>query len=111
MAKLFFLLLLLSLTFFSCQKENSVEANWIEIPEWLNNKIEIMEEDSYYIGTKVFRHQWSEKFIYYINIPLSSCSYCELYEQNGNKVVFVNDSTLQDYQNNRKNEVLIWERK
>jgi hypothetical protein len=61
------------------------------------------------LGTKVFRYGWRGKYVYHIFIPISSCAYCEVYGQQGNKIQLANDTVVQDYIFNRKNEILVWE--
>ncbi len=68
-----------------------------------------MSNNKSYFGTKVFRHEWHSDYVYYISIPISSCAYCEVYNQNGDKIHFTDDTMFQDYIDNRKNEILIWE--
>ena len=68
-----------------------------------------MSINSFYVGSKVYRHTWHYNYVYYIYVGLSSCAYCEVYYENGSIVKFTNDNMLQDYLNNRKNEKLIWE--
>ena len=68
-----------------------------------------MSNNHYYHGSQVYRYVWHESYAYYIFIPVSSCAYCEVYDQNGGKITFTDDNMLQDYLNNRKYEVLIWE--
>jgi len=103
----------LSLMFLGCHKDIAVEPfNYNkDTPDWLKAKISLMSNDSssFYTQTKVYRYIWHNEFIYHISIPLSSCVYCELYDQNGNKVQIVNDAMLQDFLKNRKDEILIWQ--
>ena len=99
----------------SCHKDSGVGPFEYErdTPVWLKEKISDISSDTaqFYTKTKVYRYRWNESFIYHISIPLSSCVYCELYDENGNKVQITSDLMLQNFLNNRADEVLIWERK
>ena len=110
MKKYIFILSLIVLLI-NCQNKNSIESfdSEKDTPAWLKVKIDSMSTNNFYVGSKVYRHTWHNNYIYYIHIGLSSCMYCEVYYENGSKVKFTNDYMLQDYLNNRKNEVLIWE--
>ena len=109
--KKYILLLCVIVCFLNCQNQNSVEPFNYErdTPSWLKTKIDSMATNNFYVGSKVFRHTWHYNLVYYIRVGLSSCMYCEVYYENGSKITFTNDSMLQDYLNNRKNEILIWE--
>jgi hypothetical protein len=82
-----------------------------DTPSWLKEKISLMSSDTrrFYIGTKVYRYDWHRQPVYDIFIPLSSCAYCEVYDQSGNKIQFAGDAMLQDFLSNRTNELLVWE--
>jgi hypothetical protein len=74
----------------------------------VEKKIDSISTNLYYGGTKVYRYKCSGSYIYYFEIPLSSCIYCEIYVQDGHKLSVTNDM-LQDCLNDKKNEVLVWE--
>jgi hypothetical protein len=84
-----------------------------DTPVWLEEKINTISNFTghYYDWTRVYRYEWNNSFIYLFSVPASSCMYCELYDQDGNKVTAFNDSLLQDILQTRKGEVLIWENK
>jgi hypothetical protein len=110
MIRVIFISSLLVLLILGCRKDTSVEAS-NNTPEWLEAKISLMSNDTtnYYVLTKLYRYSWNGIFLYYFYIPSSSCMYCDLYDQNGNKVQITDDAMLQDFLKNRKDEVLIWE--
>jgi len=111
MLKIIFISSFLVITFMSCQKDNSVEPFNFErdTPVWLKEKIDSMSTNHEYYGTKVYRYEWNEKFTYHIMITISSCAYCELFDQSGTKIQITNDAMFSDFQRNRKNEIIIWE--
>ena len=93
---------------FSCQKDTSPV---IGTPEWLKEYIEKIQGNPEYYGTKIYRYEWKEKIVYHVMIPISSCAYCEVYDQSGTKIEFKDDTTFQDFLSNKKNEVIVWEAK
>lgn len=99
------------LVILSCQKENTVEPFNYErdTPVWLKEKINNMSTNHDYYGTKIYKYDWNRIYVYHIMIPINSCAYCELYDQNGNKIQIADDTMFTDFQNNRKNEILVWE--
>ena len=103
-----FLILFVISFLFGCQKDTSPITN-VDTPEWLKNYIEDIQDNPNYLGTKIYRYEWKEKFVYHIWIPISSCAYCEIYNQKGEKISFKNDEEFQDFINKKKNEIIIWE--
>jgi hypothetical protein len=93
---------------FSCQTDKTPITN-LSTPEWLNSYIEEIQDNPDYYGTKIYRYEWREKFVYHVMIPISSCAYCEVYDQSGIKIDFRDDSNFQDFLNHKKNEVVVWE--
>jgi len=102
----------LILTITNCHKE--ITANNYnypkDTPEWLQTKIDSIATIKYYALTKVYSYKWTEKLIYHFSIPLSSCIYCELYDEVGNRFILSGDSVAQDFMQNKKEKTLIWER-
>jgi len=108
MYRVVFISSLLLLLAFGCNKEASVEVT-SDIPNWLQDKIDSMSINQYYVGTVVYRYKWNNEYVYHIEIPISSCAYCEVYNYNGTKIQFENDTQFQDFLNNKTDQVLIWE--
>lgn len=94
-----------------CKRETSVEPFNYErdTPTWLKEKINAYSQNKDYFGTKVFRYEWKSSTVYYFAIPISSCAFCDVYNANGIKIFFSSDQMIQDFLDNRKNEVLVWE--
>ncbi len=107
--------LLLALILFRCSMDIGSENHKFEkdTPVWLEEKINTISNFTghYYDWTRVYRYEWNNSFIYLFSVPASSCMYCELYDQSGNKVTAFNDSVLQEILQTRKGEVLMWENK
>lgn len=79
-----------------------------DTPQWLKDKIEQISDDKYYIGTTIYRYEWQDNYVYHFDIPVSSCMYCDVFNQAGIKLNFNNDEELLDFINNRKNEIVVW---
>ena len=41
-------------------------------------------------------------------IPISSCAYCEMYDEFGNLFEFSDNEELADFLANRKNQYIVW---
>jgi len=106
---------ILAISLLCCSPGTSSESfnYYSDTPAWLKAKIDSISvsTEHYYGWTKVFRYNMNETFVYLFSIPLSSCKYCELYGQDGNKLTAFNDSALQSVLNQKTGEVLIWENK
>lgn len=98
--------LLLGLT--GCDQDSGVQPS-TDQPEWLRIKIDSMSANQDYSGTQIFRYKWKGEFAYHIEIPLSSCIYCELYTHEGTKIKFVNETEFQDFLTHKTDKVLVWE--
>ena len=103
-----FVLIFFLIVISSCKRDPSTFYASEQIPEWLSQKITEIENSNYYFGTVVYRHQWNLKFYYHIMIPVESCAFCKVYDVNGNKIVW-SDQSFQDYFENRYNEAVIWQ--
>jgi hypothetical protein len=67
------------------------------LPEWLRDKIEILEADDTDFVT-VWRGEWNGKVIYYYLPIVSSCIYCDIYFEDGTQLKWGgNDSS--DFEN------------
>lgn len=111
MLRILFITIIIVITFLSCKQDSVVEPFNYErdTPQWLKEKINYMSSHGDYYGTKVFRYELKRIFIYHFVIPVSSCSYCDVYNQQGTKIQFTGENEFQVYLNNRENELLIWE--
>lgn len=94
--------------FISCKKSESDE--FIENPDWLVDFISSIENDKSYEYDKIYRHNWKKQHYYHFFKYYSSCIYCKVYDYEGRLVDWSNED-IDDYQENRRNEVLIWEYK
>jgi hypothetical protein len=108
MHKTILIFLFLALLTICCNESNSVSYD-NDTPAWLRQKIDDMSVNINYYGARIYRYEWTGKYIYHIMIPISSCAYCEVYDQFGNKVIFKDDYMFQDFITNKKNEIIIWE--
>lgn len=110
MLKILIITSLLLLPLSGCRNDTLVEPFNYErdTPVWLKEKIDSMSVDNRFVGTKVYRYEWKRNFMYHIMIPISSCVYCELYDQSSNKPQ-LDQVEFQDFLKNKKNVIVIWE--
>lgn len=101
------LILFICISCLDCGRSGELLEVISSTPTWLKEYIARIENDKYYVCTNIYRHEWKSTYYYYVEIPLSSCAYCEVYKQNGEKVNWGVES-FNDYIHNRKNEELIW---
>ncbi len=102
--KKYILVILIIAFIFGCKKEN----NEISLPDWMQNMTDTLETNDYYWGSKIHRHEWKTNYYYHLEIPLSSCAYCNVYEENGKSVDWEIEN-VEDYWENKKNEKIMWE--
>jgi len=96
-------LLLISVLFFSCEKFNTEFRQ----PVWVQKMTDTLETNDFYWGSKIYRHEWKSDYYYHLNIPVSSCAYCNIYNKNGESVDWQKED-MEDYLENRKNEQIVW---
>ena len=77
-------------------------------PAWLSERIAEIQTESDRFGTIVYRHKWRNSFYYEVNTPIVSCLFCEVYNALGERMPPDFDGALQDYIENRSDEVVIW---
>lgn len=86
------------------REQNTVARNTGLVGQLIKN----IQDDNYYAGAIIYRREWRVQYDYHLMIPLSSCAYCDVYDQNGKKVVWRDWPLMDDYLRNRKNEQVIW---
>ena len=100
-----FLKRLASATSANVSKEN--------LPEWLADKIGEFEADSKTISIvkiRIFKGEWENRTVYFISNTLQSCGFCEVYYEDGAKIVWTVDAiSIDDFCSTSKNWVLIYE--
>jgi len=76
-----------------------------ELPEWLYVIVDQWKDP---ISHKaVYKGKWKERIVYYEYDMHSSCMFCNLFYENGERVSLGND--WEDFQSNSKNWVVIFE--
>jgi hypothetical protein len=83
-------------------------------PEWLTNKINVLETESgkdiNIIKVKIYLGEWNGQKIYFVRNYLSSCGFCEVYYEDGKQVVWAEeDITTDSFCLKSKNWELIYE--
>jgi hypothetical protein len=90
------------------KNQNSKEAYvicGIKNPDWFMNLIDEIGNESSYVGSIIYQHTYKSNYYFHLEIPVSSCMYCRIYDCDGNLVEW---SSVQDYLDNRTNEIIIW---
>jgi hypothetical protein len=103
MKRIIFISSLLLLLVFGCQKDSG------KIPQWLKITIDSISTIQEYEGTTVYRYTWKNEYLYHIEIPISTCTYCELYNQSGTKIIFASDDQFRDFLDNKTDQEVLWE--
>jgi len=85
----------------SCEKED------VDGPKWLEQKIADLSSNESHVGSTVYSHVWKSDVYYHIEIPISSCAYCEVYDKKGNKLDWA-VSDFEGYIAERKDEKVVW---
>lgn len=110
-------LILLLITFivgFACEKKAHNDSADINVcgttnPEWIVEMIDdITDNSSYYAGSKLIEYQCTSGYYYYLEVPLSSCAYCTVYDCDGSLVEFSDDYTIGDFTNSIQFQKQIW---
>jgi hypothetical protein len=108
MIRMVFISCLLVLLVLGCNK-NAIKESSKDIPAWLQDKINSMSNERSYGGVKIYRYKWNGEQVYYIDNPISSCMYCELYNQSGNHIKIAdNDTQFIQFLGDKSNAVIIW---
>ncbi|NQV41605.1 MAG: hypothetical protein HQ506_04545 [Candidatus Marinimicrobia bacterium] len=96
-------LLLIILLFISCENSQAIP----ELPDQIQSRISELS-GSEYAGTIIYRYDWRNAQYYHVMIPISSCAFCEMYDEFGNVFEFSDNDELDDFLANRKNEYIVW---
>jgi hypothetical protein len=96
-------LLLVALFFISCENTGPLP----ELPEQIQARIGDLTGPEY-AGTIIYRYDWRNAQYYHVMIPISSCAFCEMYDEFGNLFEFADNEELADFLANRKNEFIVW---
>ena len=76
-------------------------------PEWINKMTDSLETNDFYWGSKIYEHEWKSELYYHLEIPLSSCGFCCIYDENGISIDWQIED-MDDYLENRKRERVVW---
>lgn len=91
------------------EPENGFIICGVKNPDWFMVLIEEIESDSlYYGGSIIYQHEYEGSYLFHLNIPLSSCVYCRLYDCAGNLVEWSSTEEFEDYLQHRTNETVVW---
>jgi hypothetical protein len=97
-----FLMRLESLTF---QEKSENEA----FPEWLLSMIEIIESNSPTVSnTKIYRGEWEKQNVYLASNALNSCILCDVYYEDGNRVILQDENSINEFYLQSKKWVIVY---
>ncbi len=85
------------------------EAQKIDKPAWLVEKIQEMFPDGDCEGCRVQRWTYNEGLFFQIYCSHWSCSNCEVYYFNGEKVIWGDDIDPADFEASKHRPVIVWE--
>ncbi len=100
----FYFISFLLLFLISCEKEDTPNT---EIPDWLQPRIEELENSEQCHFYSISRDTYKNQFYYDILNIAVNCILCEVYDAQGNLVEWGSDVKM-DFLNNRKGRVGIW---
>lgn len=105
--KPYFLLLLIVIIFCSCSKDEISES---EIPEWLEPRIEELENTEQHCWScNITRYTYNDEFYYNIYCGYWSCMYCKFYNSEGTLVSELSEFDFNNFIANKQGEIIIWE--
>ena len=94
----------------------SAPSNIVEksnFPGWLVtiiNKIETENsKDVSIVKVNLFQGEWNEQIVYFVRHNLSSCIFCEVYYEKGEKIEWPTDDVMDNFCATSKNWKLIYE--
>ena len=99
----------IDISFEQLQFAPQVEISIHELPDWLAVRINKMEKEMDPLSyVWIYQGEWNEQIIYHIRDIFSSCLFCEVYYENGEKVVF-EVSDIDSFETTSKNWKIIYE--
>ena len=82
-------------------------------PKWLAIKIEEIENtnqnDIAIVKVRIFKGKWKNDVTYIIHNNISSCLFCDVYYDDGKKVIFSSEKLIIDFDSTSENWELIYE--
>ena len=100
------LILLLAIVVVSCEDR---EPEAVIVPEWLKPRLEELENSGNCFGCQVQRWTYNDEYFYHVYCGYWSCSNCEIYNYNGDLVVWGEGIDHLDFDNNKKRPIKVWE--
>ena len=99
---IFLIFLFLVLT--SCEKKQEQKL----LPAWLEEIIDERNQDDICYYTSAMRYIWHGQYYYELFSPVSSCFRCDVFDESGKRITWETYEELEDYELNRKDEIVIW---
>jgi len=68
-----------------------------------------METAVNFAGAAVYEYKWNDSYYFHIQNPVSSCMFCEVYNYDGVKIVWT-DESFNDFMKNSQKLRVVWQR-
>lgn len=98
-------LLLMLIQFSGCNVEEPAE---LDLPEGILEFIAEIQQNSTYIGTRLYQYHWKESYYYEFDIPFFDCIACYLFDDKGARITLMQDDLVL-YISERGPKMLIWQ--
>ena len=80
------------------------------LPEWLNVKISEYEDTHpAIVPLLVYKGEWEKRTIYFMLYYIKSCAFCDVYYEDGENIVWTDNTNFDNFQSTSKNWVIIYE--
>lgn len=104
--KIVFVTCILALFLLTCEERETEE---ITTPAWIETRLTELENSGDCFGCTLQRWTYNNEYYYHLYCNHWSCSNCEVYRYNGDKVVWGENVDPADYEKNKHRPVKIWE--
>jgi hypothetical protein len=110
MKRYIFILLVFAGCLSSCKDKDYYTKK--DFPKWLIAKIDEIEttnsNDIAIVKIRISKGEWKDNVTYFIKNNLTSCLFCEIYYENGEKVILL-DNAISDFSSKSENWEIIYE--
>jgi len=90
----------------NCEERETEE---VIIPAWMKVRLTELQESGECNGCILQRWTYNEQYYYHLYCSYWSCSNCEVYRYNGDKVVWGEFIDPADYEQNKHRPIKLWE--
>ncbi len=90
----------------ACEKKSQQQD---QLPEWLEIILDESTNNDFCQYWSVTRYSFRDSYYYELFNPLSSCLFCDVYDEEGNRMVWDDHEDMNAYVENRTDVTLVWE--